>query len=284
MSDSILLITGATGNQGGATIDELLRRRGSWRLRALVRNPEAPKAAALAGRGVVLVKGDLDDAGSLRRALAGVHGVLSVQAPMGQGAGGEERQGKLLATLAAEAGVRHFVQCSAGGVDRHSGVPHFESKRAIEEHIARVGLPATILRPAAFMEMFDGLAFRTTMLSMMKTYLADDQTMQMVSVRDVGWFAAEAFDHPDSYIGCAIEIAGDSITRAQAIAALRRAGKGPIVAFTIPKFLRGKLPEDFRLMFEWIAREGFRGDLPGLRRTHPGLLTLPRWTVLPAVT
>ena len=99
---------------------------------------------------------------------------------MGQGPEGEERQGKLLASLAAEAGVQHFVYCSAGGVDRHSGVPHFESKHAIEEHIRALGLPATILRPAAFMEMFDGFVFRATMLSMMKTYLAEDQAMQMV--------------------------------------------------------------------------------------------------------
>ena len=281
MTKPILLITGATGNQGGATIDELLRRPSRWDVRALVRNPQAPKAAALATRGVTLVRGDLNDADSLRVALAGVHGVLSVQTPMGQGPEGEERQGKLLATLAAEAGVKHFVYCSAGGVDRHSGVPHFENKRAIEEHIMALDLPATILRPAAFMEMFDGFVFRTTMLSMMKTYLADDQAMQMVSARDIGWFAAEAFDHPDEQIGRAIEIAGDFITRKQAMDALRRAGRGPVVSFTIPKVLRAKLPEDFRLMFEWIAREGFRADLPALRRTHPGLLTLPSWTAMP---
>ena len=131
MTKPILLITGATGNQGGATIDELLRRPSRWDVRALVRNPQAPKAAALATRGVTLVRGDLNDADSLRVALAGVHGVLSVQTPMGQGPEGEERQGKLLATLAAEAGGKHFVYCSAGGVDRHSGVPHFENKRAI---------------------------------------------------------------------------------------------------------------------------------------------------------
>ena len=229
-----------------------------------------------------LVRGDLDDAVSLRTALAGVHGVLSVQTPMGQGPEGEERQGKLLATLAAEARVQHFVYCSAGGVDRNSGVPHFESKRAIEEHIRVLGLPATVLRPAAFMEMFDGFVFRTTMLSMMKTYLGGDQAMQMVSARDIGWFAAEAFDRPTEHVGRAIEIAGDSITRREAIAALRRAGRGPVVSFTIPRFLRSRLPEDFRLMFEWIAREGFRGDLPALRCKHPRLLTLRSWTTTAA--
>lgn len=278
MTKPILLITGATGNQGGATLDELLSRPTRWQLRALVRDPTKPKATAFAARGVELHRGDLDDATSLRRALAGVYGVLSVQTPMGQGPAGEERQGKMLATLASEAGVRHFVQCSAGGVDRNSGVPHFESKRAIEAHIQSLGLPATILRPAAFMEMFESFAFRTTMLSMMRTYLARDQTMQMASVRDIGWFAAEAFAHPSDYIGHAIEIAGDAITRREAAATLRRGGVGPVLSFTIPGFLRSSLPDDFRIMFEWIARTGFDADLPGLRRAHPGLLNLIDWT------
>lgn len=169
---------------------------------------------------------------------------------MGQGPKGEERQGKSLLTLAAEAGVRHFVQCSAAGVERDSGVPHFESKRAIEHHIATVGLPATVLRPAAFMENFQVFAFRATMLSMMKTYLAKGQPMQMASARDVGWFVAEAFEKPEKYVGQAIEIAGDVLTWEEASRTLRHAGLRPSGAFIIPRFLRAKLPEDFRLMFE----------------------------------
>lgn len=279
MTDPILLITGATGNQGGATIDELLQRPKRWHIRALVRDPAKPAAKALAARGVRLVQGDLNDAGSLRTALNGAHGVLSVQTPMGQGPEGEARQGMQLATLAAEAGVRHFVQCSAAGVDRDSGVPHFESKRAIEAHIATLGLPATVLRPAAFMENFASFAFRTTMLSMMKTYLADSQAMQLASASDVGWFAAEAFERPDAYIGRAIEIAGDSVTRAAAVRTLRATGHRPVVLFTIPGSLRERLPEDFRLMFEWIAREGFAADISALRRDHLGLLTLSAWAV-----
>ena len=277
MTDPILLITGATGNQGGATIDDLLRRPSRWHIRALVRDSAKPAAKALAARGVALVQGDLNDAASLRTALNDAHGVLSVQTPMGQGPEGEVRQGMQLATLAAEAGVRHFVQCSAAGVDRDSGVPHFESKGAIEAHIATLDLPATMLRPAAFMENLASFVFRTTMLSMMKTYLADGQTMQLASARHVGWFAAEAFERPDAYIGQAIEIAGDSVTRAAAVRTLRATGHRPVALFTIPGFLRRRLPEDFRLMFEWIAREGFAADVTALRRVHRELLTLSAW-------
>ena len=81
-------------------------------------------------------------------------------------------KGKLLASAAADAGVRHFVYTSAGGADRQSGIPHFESKWRVEQHIRSLGLPATILRPAAFMDNFLVLSFRTIMLSMWKTFMA----------------------------------------------------------------------------------------------------------------
>jgi uncharacterized protein YbjT (DUF2867 family) len=279
MHRPLLLITGATGNQGGATVRAILRHHPArWRLRALVRNRNTPKAALLSAAGVELAQGDLNDEASLQRALEGVYGVHAVQTPMEEGPEGEERQGRLLASVAAEAGVRHFVYSSAGGVERNSGVPHFESKRAVERHIEGLGLPATILRPAAFMENFGAFAFRTTMLSMMKTYLHPDQRLQLVSTQDVGWFAASAFADPDEYLGKAIEIAGDAVTRAEAVATLRHAGVKPALGFTIPGPLRKKLPADFRLMFEWMAREGFQANVPALRRQHPGLLTLHHWT------
>lgn len=274
-----LLITGATGNQGGATVDELLERQVPVRIRALVRDPTSPKAVALAMNGVELIRGDLDDGDSVRAALAGVDGVLSVQTPLGpDGAAGEERQGKLLGTLAAEAGVRHVVYCSAGGAERGSGVPHFESKHAVERHMSALGLATTVLRPVAFMENFRSFGFRTIMLSMMRTHLRPDQPMQLVSVRDVGWFAAEAFERPDAYVGWEIEIGGDAVTYREAAATLRQSGMGPAVALTLPGPLLRRMPDDFRLMFAWIARSGFRADMPELRRARPGLLTLQAWT------
>ncbi|MFC0501558.1 NmrA/HSCARG family protein [Asaia krungthepensis] len=276
MSKPVILITGATGQQGGATIREM-QRRGHWHMRALVRSPQTPKAVALAKHGVELAHGDLDDEHSLRLALDGAEGVLSVQSPMKIGPAGEERQGKTLASLAKKSGVRHFVQCSAGGVERRSGVPHFESKWAIEQHIASLNLPATVLRPAAFMENFSSLIFRITMLSMMKTYLGPDQAMQLVSVQDVAWFAAEAFEKPDEYLGRAMELAGDSVTCRSAASSLRRTGIRPARGFTIPSVMRARLPKDFRLMFEWIARDGFKADVSVLRRENPALLTVEDW-------
>src|SRR6478672_2847538 len=104
--DRTILITGVTGNQGGA-VAQALQGTG-FRLRGLTRKPESERAAALARHGVDLVQGDLDDEATLRRALAGAWGVFGVQNPLAAGVEREEAQGKRLATLAHEAGVEHY--------------------------------------------------------------------------------------------------------------------------------------------------------------------------------
>ena len=115
-SDRTILITGMTGNQGGAVARSLLGS--GFRLRGLTRKPESLPAAALARHGVDVVQGDLDDEATLRRALAGAWGVFGVQNTLEAGVEREEAQGKRLATLAREAGVEHFVYTSVGSVHK----------------------------------------------------------------------------------------------------------------------------------------------------------------------
>jgi uncharacterized protein YbjT (DUF2867 family) len=107
MTDRTILITGVTGNQGGAAARAL--QGSGFRLRGLTRKPESERAAALARHGVDVAKGDLDDEATLRRALAGAWGVFGVQNTWEAGVEWEEAQGKRLATLAREAGVEHYV-------------------------------------------------------------------------------------------------------------------------------------------------------------------------------
>jgi uncharacterized protein YbjT (DUF2867 family) len=277
LSHGTVLITGATGQQGGATLNALLRSSKSWRLKALARNPSSPAALAIANRGVDVVAGDLSDERSVRTALAGVTHVYSVQTMAGHGTDGETHQGKLLATLSAEAGVGHFVYSSVGGAERRSGVPHFESKWRVEEHIRALGLPATILRPATFMDNFGSFAFRTVVLSMMRTHMSPGRRLQLIAVADIGAFAVRAFDDPVTWIGRAVELAGDELTLQETLRILRRAGLKPAVALRLPGILQRRLPEDFGLMFEFLEREGFKADIPALRKERPELLTLERW-------
>ena len=272
-----LLILGATGQQGGATINALLADGRGRDIRALVRDPASKGARALGARGVTLVKGDLDDAASVERAMEGVHGVHSVQTPLEGGPEREEMQGKMVADAASKAGVRHFIYSSVAGADRRSGVPHFESKGRVEEHIARLGLPATILRPVLFMDNFSTFGFRTIMLAMFRTFVAEDTKVQMVATADIGRLAAAAFNDPEHYVGQAIELAGDTVTRGELVRAMRGAGLGPVLSLKVPSFLRGKVPAEYGIMMRWIANSGFQADIPALRSRHRDLITVPEW-------
>src|SRR5712671_1242317 len=117
-SDRTILITGVTGNQGGAVAHAL--QGTGFHLRGLTRKPESERAAALAGQGVDVVKGDLDDEATLRAALAGTWGVFSVLNPIEGGVEREEAQGKRLATLAHESGVEHYVYTSVGSAHKQT--------------------------------------------------------------------------------------------------------------------------------------------------------------------
>jgi uncharacterized protein YbjT (DUF2867 family) len=266
LTDSkIILVTGATGNQGGATARHLLSR--GWTVHALVRDPEKQAAQELQKLGAVLVKGDLEDPASLRDAVNGVYGVFSVQALAHEPAtlAAEVKQGKAIADAAKEAGVSHFVYSSVGGAERETGIDHFESKAEIERHIFALGLPATILRPVFFMNNL--LYFQPPESGEWVLALPLDpaKPMQMIACDDIGHFAADAFDAPEKFIGKQIELAGDEVAF-PAVAELFAKITG------IPTRFQPEPIEE--RMFEWFAESGYQADIDTLRKQHPKLLTL----------
>lgn len=97
-TDKTVLITGATGRQGGAVVRHMLSK--GWRLRALTRQCSSYGAERLAGQGVEVVQGDLDDPTSLERAARGAYGIYSVQDFWTAGARHEVHQGKNVADAA----------------------------------------------------------------------------------------------------------------------------------------------------------------------------------------
>lgn len=266
--DKLIVVAGATGNQGGAVVDALLERPG-WRVRALTRDPGSAAAQALAARGVDVVKADLADARQLRPVLAGAYGVFSVQNSRTAGLDGEVRQGTTLADVAKEAGVAHFVYSSVGGVDRVRGIPHFDTKWEIERHIQRIGLPYTFLRPTTFTDVF-AVKGAAVGLGMMAAVLGRDKTLQMIAVRDIGVFARIAFDDPERFAGQAIELAGDELTVPEIA---ERVGRRYV---PLPKALLRLFGKESRMLF-WFGESGYQADIPALRAVHPELLTLEAW-------
>ncbi|MFD4927123.1 NmrA/HSCARG family protein [Streptomyces goshikiensis] len=278
MSDSrVIVVTGATGRQGGATARALLSR--GWTVHALVRDPNKPEALALEEAGAVLVRGNLDDVASLDAALRGAYGVFSVQTFAGpDGFAGETRQGKAVAEAAARAGVAHFVYSSVDGADRPGQVRHFASKGEVERHIMTLGLPATILRPTFFITNFEHLGPQWVDGELTLTMaLAPDTKLQMITPGDIGSIAADAFDTPGDYLGRTVEIAADELTGPQLAEAFARAAARPVHFTSQPIEQVRAHSEELAAMFDWFNTVGFKADLATLRAQHPGLTSLEAW-------
>jgi len=259
----VILVTGATGQQGGATARELLEA--GFRVAALTRNPASEKASALAELGAEIVQGDLDDEASLRRALEGKWGVYAVQAFWEAGIEGEIRQGKLIAELAKEAGVQHFVYSSVGSAHEETGIPHFESKFEVEEAVRALNFPSfVILRPVFFMENLrmpdttDAVANGSLPIGM-----PSDRALQVIALADIGRYGRLAFENHESWNGQAIDIASDELTPADMAAVLSDISGREIGHFQVPIADVRAFSDDFALMLEWFDAHGYSVDIPG---------------------
>jgi uncharacterized protein YbjT (DUF2867 family) len=278
-TDRKVLVTGATGRQGGAVVRHMLPK--GWKLRALTRDPASHSAQDLARKGVEVVEGDLEDAASVARAAAGVYGIYSVQDFWAVGAKREVQQGKNVADAAKKVGVKHFVYSSVGGAERNTGIPHWESKWEIEKHIRSLGLPATVLRPVTFME---GYYIDQVEIGILKGKLADairgDKPYQTIATDDIGAFAALAFERPTEFIGKELEIAGSELTYLEAAKVFSRVLGKPVKFQKLPlPLVRLILGKEFYVMFRWFNEAGYKADIPGLRRAYPEIHfhTLEEW-------
>ncbi|GLI02840.1 NmrA/HSCARG family protein [Phytohabitans aurantiacus] len=274
-STKTVLVTGATGNQGGATARHLLAQ--GWRVRALVRDDTAPAATALAATGAELVHGDLDDAASIRAAARGVYGIYSVQSANDN----EIAQGKNVADAAKAANVRHLVYSSVGGVESQNRfyVDHgwgAIDKWQIEQHIRELGVPATILRPAGFMEDFTSPA-RFFQDGSLNVAWRDDLVMQLIAIDDIGAFAALAFSEPGTYLGKSMEITGDRLTAPQIAAALSTAAGRQIPHTQIPLQALWEHNPEVAKVFTWANETYYDTDLTPLRNAHATLMEFSTW-------
>jgi uncharacterized protein YbjT (DUF2867 family) len=274
-AERLVLVTGSTGNQGGAVAGSLLDR--GFSVRALTRDPDKPKARNLGERGAEVVRGDLDDRSSVDQALEGVYGVFSVQSFWETGYDREVRQGVMLADAAKAAGVAHFVYSSVGSAYRETGIPHFDSKREIEEHVRGSGLPYTILRPVFFMQNWEMM--REPILDgTLAQPLDPDKPLQQVNIEDLGAFAAIALENPNGWIGREVDLAGDEPTMPDAAEAFSRVTGREVSYYQVPwDQLREQMGEEYAVMYEWFNEVGYEADIGALRSEYPELSTLEQY-------
>ncbi|MGU3464431.1 NmrA family NAD(P)-binding protein [Methylobacterium sp. C33D] len=137
-----ILVTGATGRIGSAVVDHLVAEGAA--VRALTRAPETARFPS----GVEAVRGDPADIDAMRAALAGVDTLFLLVANVPD----ELTQAITALSLARDAGVRGIVYLSVFKSEAYVDAPHFTGKHAVERMIAALDLPATVLRPAYFMQ------------------------------------------------------------------------------------------------------------------------------------
>lgn len=274
MSDKIIAVTGATGQQGGAVARKLLAD--GWKVRALTRDLNKPAAQELAALSAEVVAGDMEDRAQLDTAFKGAYGVFSVQNFWLPNVGfeGEIRQGKTVADATRAAGVQHLVYSSVGAAHRGKGQKHFESKWLIEQHIHSLEIPYTILRPAAFFENFNWERAHILNGTFNAIGLRPEKERQLIAVEDIAVFAALAFANPEQYLGKTIELAGDALTESQIADTFAKVIGRP-VKLTLPAGGLGRgSDEEMKAMFAFFNGEAYDANIPALRKLHPRLLTL----------
>jgi uncharacterized protein YbjT (DUF2867 family) len=273
-----ILVTGATGRQGGAVARELLAR--GYRVRAMTRKPNEENAQALAKLGAEIVQGDLDDAASLAEALRGAWGTFAVQNTWEAGVEKEEEQGKRFAQVARDAGVRHFVYSSVGSAHRNTGIPHFENKWRVEQTVRSLKFPSyTIIRPAFFMENFLTPWFKPAIdQGKLTVGIKPTTVLQMIAVEDIGKYGAWAFDNYRKLNGRAIDIAGNAKTMPETARIIAEAAGRHIEFAPTPIEEVRKFSEDFAIMLEWFDAVGYNADIEGMAK-ESGIppTTLPQW-------
>jgi uncharacterized protein YbjT (DUF2867 family) len=263
-----VLVTGATGKQGGHLVRELLARGHS--IRALTRKPQSAAAAALAARGVTIVTGDFADQGSLERAARGVDTVFAMSTPFESSATTETREGINVVRAASAVGVSHLVYSSVAGADRATGIPHFDSKFVVEQELRRSGVPFTIVAPVFFMENFladwlaPGIAKGSIAMALPAT-----RRLQQIAVADIAQFNALVIERRESFLGKRIDIASDELTVATAAAAISEASGRAIEYTALPIDAVRQWNDDLARMFEWFDRVGYDADIVGLRWLYP---------------
>jgi uncharacterized protein YbjT (DUF2867 family) len=278
--DRVVAVIGATGRQGGAVAGHLLSD--GWRVRAVTRRPGGPAARALAALGAEVVRADMMNMSELMHAFRDVYGVYSVQNFMPGGTDAEIVQGRNVADAARASGVQHIVYGSAGTGATDTGIASWNSKLTVEAYIRALGLPLTVLRPMAFMELMTDKGFvpPVSTWSLMPKLMGQDRPVGWICVDDLGAIAARAFAKPDRFVGAELGLTADVQSIAQCRQIWSEVYGRPPRRFPMPVWMfRRFVGSDLTTMWRWLRTAQFDIDPAPTRGLLPTALTVREWLV-----
>jgi uncharacterized protein YbjT (DUF2867 family) len=271
-----ILVTGATGHQGGAVARTLLQR--GHNVRALTRKSRSPAANALAQNGAKIVEGTLEDRDSLAQASEGADAIFLVTTPFESGMDAEISQGRNAVDAAKSAGIAHVVFSSVIAADRNTRVPHFDSKWAIEQHLASSGLPHAILGPSFFLtNLLTPDSLGALKNGVYASPLPQNLRTPHTALEDIAGMAALALEDPDRIRNRRVDIVSDQLRGDEAAAILSGVLGRPVIYSEVPL---ENLPADLAKMFRWFAENKPEIDLAALRGEFPdvGWHSFEDWT------
>lgn len=281
-----ILVTGATGKQGGAVARALLRE-GGYVVRAVTRNPNSESARRLRDMGAELVAADLSDSTSVHSAVEGSEGIFSVQNYWDSSVGfdGEIAQARNLAAAAKSAGVAHFVQSTMASADNVADVAHFESKRQVEKLLSDQGIPHTLLGTVFFMDnLLDPRMGGKMTFPVLSGSLKKRTRLHLLHSDDIGEAVRQVLSRPAEFIGSRVNLAGDELTVAEMKDVYRRVtGKRP-KWYALPRFALRMMAREFSEQLDWHNKVNFQFSLDESRARFPHLTSLEQFLRLHNVT
>ncbi|KAF8319408.1 NAD(P)-binding protein [Clavulina sp. PMI_390] len=231
----VIAVIGATGAQGLPVIEHLLRPQedGSpspWKIRALTRNAEHPRAKDLQSRGVELVQGSFLDNSAVLRLFDGAYGAFVNTDGFTVGMAKEILAAIEIWEAARRQKVRHFVWSSLdyalriGGYDPLYTADHYNAKGRFADFLMGQkngvedvdGTMWTVFTNGPYMDMlgrlFGPMNIRPDGTRVWVSPIGYDGTIPIIALDDLGWWARYIFDHPDSTTGKNLEIASQMTT------------------------------------------------------------------------
>lgn len=283
----IILVTGATGAQGGSVARALLNDD-KFAVRIFTRDDTSPKAIALQLAGADLAIGDFENVESLRAAMKDVYGVFGLT-DFEEHFEKEIIHGKNLIDAVKFSGVKHFVYSASPNYHKISrgehSVPQFDIKATLQEYAKSLDIPASFVHVAYYYENFINLfpLQRDRHNNLHFGFPQGDARLAMASVTDVGGVVAKIFDHPVEYNGRTVGIVGEDRTCAEYAHIMSRALNRNVYYHHIPKdiFIGHDFPQADRWadVFEvqrlYISNHQI--DLIESYGLYPSMQTFEKW-------
>ena len=271
-----IFVTGATGNVGGAAVRHLLQQ--NFYVKALVRDTSVTNLTK--HDNLAIVKGDLNDPSSYEQHLNDIDGVFC-NLTYEHGVDKEIKQGLGIIDVSKRNNVKHFIYCSVIGNDLNTGIPHWESKSRIEDHLKQSGLNFTILRPGSFYENLLRPQVKSRILKgKLVLPTRKDKVQQFISTEDVGRMAIIVFSGPGTYYNKTLNLAADQMNGEQLATLFSKVMKRNIKFQQLPGFIvRLVLGRDLAKMFRWVNNNDvlFVKDIESFRKEFPGMMNLEKW-------